>query len=259
MKKEYFVFVAFVSGFLLNSCLTGSEPNEMYRYRDCNDSFEPHETHRYCDCNGIPKGSTMSLYCEMSRSMTEPNAIKIEFCTYELKNNKKKDLSSGTLWFSNGELFIKRQNPNETYNVATVDGNLYEWHSNKEKGTKYIRYKGDTLDFLHYFVDEGFVKYFSYASYLRSPDDYIVTEEDGRKKIIAKEPLYGFCGIELLENSFWLYSVTFANQKDLSVLSTTVFERPEQVDKIPDDLRKLPDSIVFEESSNTVDIHFGYI
>ena len=262
VKQEYYFIVVLMSAFLIQSCSVSGDLHQFHKYRDCSDmmdiTVELHQMHKFCDCNGIPEDSLKLMYCEMSHSLTEPNAVKIEFYAYTLKNGKKETFPSGVIWFSKGYLFMRQHEPNETYYIATVNDNLYEWYSNKKKGTIYKRYEGDTLDFLHYFVDPGFFKYFSYQQYLEDPNAYLVTENAAIKRIIIKEPSHDSHGIEVLLNPFWLYSITTVDYEE-NIFTTDVVERPQPVDKIPGDIQQLPDSVIFEQSNKTIAIKFGYL
>ncbi len=214
-------------------------------------------------CENLEGSQKYHVWCEIMGNLFEPNAVKIEFFTYDDVHGEKILSDSGTVWFSKGQLFIQRSvdvnnSDEERFNYATINGKVYEWNSITNKGRIYKRYDGDTFEFLLYFVDVSGIKMSIYQEYSKNPEDFRVTEHGSIKTIEYIRPRYGFEGIQVIENPLWLYSMMLRNHTD-SPCQIHVFKRPESVDKIPDYLKKLPDSIIFKESDSTLKARMVYL
>ena len=97
------------------------------------------------------------VFCETALALFEPEAVKIDFSTYREEGGERETEETGTIWYSDGSLFVKHElvsddSDTEVLNYATVDGKLYEWNPATGEGESLKRYDGDAAEFLMYFI-----------------------------------------------------------------------------------------------------------
>ena len=209
----------------------------------------------------------VSYLDEVYKAMFEPQAVKIPFRHVRETAAGKEILQTGTIYYSQGDLFILNELPNpevEATNFATVGGELYTWESESTTGLKLTRFKGDTVELLDYWIDPAMIMRFTYLDYQQKPDDFEVIEKGSELYLQRKEAPHGFAGIRVGEAPHWMSAmVTLQCEGETCSAAgdTTSLEidRPISIENIPEVVKALPEGVTFEPSDQTVDSYLVYL
>ena len=98
-----------------------------------------------------------------------------------------------------------------------------------------------------------------YAGYLRAPAGFKILPGKGGKwkEFQLKEPLDGFEAVYVSEKPFWLYG--FRGKSAAGVSVERLNSAPEQIEKIPDDVKARLKGIHFEDSPLSLARHMRWL
>jgi hypothetical protein len=205
-------------------------------------------------------------FVQVLRAVFEPNAVKINFRNKLSRDGKDIITSSGTMYFSRGEFFLRyetippEKDGERPRNYATLNGKLYEWHPQEKKGRTLKRFSGDTVELIDYLIDPAMFMRYTLFEYHRKPENFILTTAATEKQLLRKKMESGFLGIRFVENPLWLTALVMRDPAN-PASGQIVFEvdPPKPIDRIPDDVKKLPENATFEDSKASVEWRLKYL
>ena len=127
---------------------------------------------------------------QMLDAIFRPKAIRLSFRDSVEKGSVKRVISSGNMYYSNGELFVlydKGSQGTPNTNFATINGKLYAWETGAKKGEILKRIGKDTEALLIYLIDIAGIKRSIYVqSYREKPNEFDVMREGDTKTILFR-------------------------------------------------------------------------
>jgi hypothetical protein len=204
---------------------------------------------------------------QLNNSIFNPKAVQIPFGMSIEKGSSRQILASGTIYYSNGELFVRydknAENIKPNTNFATINGKLYAWETGAKQGKILKRRHKDTEELLVYLVDISIIKRSIYfQNYRETPDNFVVTQQGDTKTILFKPPIEFVAGIRIQEKPFWLKAFILCECKSITPnTSLTIFEveRPIPLEQIPKAVKALPPGVKFKATNETVDSYLIYL
>jgi hypothetical protein len=230
-----------------------NETEEFYKL------IENGKTNMYLPLN---KKDLLSIYNVLFNS----TAIQIDFHMIEKGNADTENLiSKGTLWFSEGNMFIKKDliireykdyQENE-YNYATIDNKVYEWEESSKKGNILKREKYDTMKYLLYFIDIAAIKMSIYSNYLNNQNKFKVVQNGETKTILYNQPPDpSIIGISIFEKPLWINAI-ICKENDKTIILE--IDKPKIINAIPSELLSLPGDIEWTEVDYSLETYLRYL
>lgn len=186
------------------------------------------------------------------KRLFEPKAVRIDCRVVEIRGTHKSILSTYSLWFSRGELFLRHQLPApENINYVTVGGQLYRWKTGSPTGVILNRMDGDTLHYARYAVDPGWIMAGLYERLRQDPTQLIVRKHHGTTVVQGKDKWSSdlLVGFAFVENPLW-FSQLILRYPDRVVVWE--YDVPNLIDAIPETIRALPNGVHFMRSTKSL-------
>ena len=234
-----------------------------------------------------PDGQTIgSNLREIFEAIFEPTAVKIPMRVFAEDGTL---IRASTIYYSEGELFSRSEpiesgaepfggEDNET-NFATIDGSLYAWESNESVGKELTRFTGDTVSLVIYLTDWSIAMRSTYFHYLREPENFIATEDNGVTTLTFNDADTDtssdfFEGMRFSSDPLWMDALILnipdckrelAPLENCSEADRTTQEitmevgYPIPIEEIPADVKTLPEGVTFEPSPWTASSYMGYL
>jgi hypothetical protein len=164
-------------------------------------------------------------YRELSQvfhALFDSPVVKIPFRSVAKQGSQRWIGDSGAIYFAKGDIFIVYDVPDKAStkpsrqeeSLATINGKLYSWSEGSQHGEILDRYPNDTLNFLLYRIDPGMIMRSLYYDYLlKDLKSVNISEQEGIKHLMFKQPQSSFAGILIRENPFWLSGVVIEDPK----------------------------------------------
>lgn len=231
------------------------------------------------DTDSLPSGLPPNLN-EMYAALFEPAAVKMPFRVIQEKNAEQTILCSGTIYYSQGDLFLQQDVSTKCAwplpNLATLDGALYTWDSGTSEGEILTRFTGDTVELVEYLINPTLIKTSFYYQYQEAPEKFTVTEFDGVMTLRANDLEYGFGGILITRDPLWLKGFVmyecdtqacfdtamendFSVPEDFPIRNVMEIDAPIPLAEIPDEVKVLPEGVTFNPSGQTADRFMTYL
>ncbi|MEL7358945.1 MAG: hypothetical protein AAFN40_20600 [Cyanobacteria bacterium J06560_6] len=205
----------------------------------------------------------------MYQSIFEPAAVKIPM---RIVNEDGEVLGSSALYFSDGELFNVHDfypEAGNTRSFITQDGQLYTWQNGETTGQILTRFTGDTVELTDYIIDFSVLMRSTYNQYLRSPDQFTATVDEGVTTLIYNEESQPFVGIRFTEDPLWMRALLMEfedcafegcteEQADMRRVTLEV-DPPIPLEEVPADVKQLPEDVTFEPSEQTADSFMRFL
>ncbi|NJM46234.1 MAG: hypothetical protein HC860_08670 [Alkalinema sp. RU_4_3] len=204
--------------------------------------------------------TNLALNDVLGQLFTAP-AVQVPFRQTVEKAGGKTIAYSGSIFFSQGDLFINYDKTTDDENFATINGKLYAWQNNAKQGKTMTRFPGDTLGFLMYMIDPSAIMRSIYQSYLEDPKSFTVqTTEPNQKVLMLKEALSGFQGLTIQEKPFWLKNFMFSDPADPAKgIGRLEIDAPVALESLPKVLYTLPAGVQFQPSKETLKERMVYL
>lgn len=205
------------------------------------------------DCEGQVEACSHYLTIPSHESREEqifnPKAVRIDSRCYLLVNGKKEHMEETSLWFSQGALYFRWKTPKAREpmpNIATIDGKVYVWHSNKKEGWILDRFESDTSQCARYIVDPSFCMQSVWSLYRRNPELFVVKKDGNTTVITCRKQILGDAIVTLVfrEEPLWFCSIQYTG-RDGKVFVCEV-DPPVVLKEVPAEAKKLPEGIPFK-------------
>jgi hypothetical protein len=196
----------------------------------------------------------------LAQLFTAP-AVQVPFRQTIEKAGVKTIAYSGSIFFSQGDLFINYDKTTDDENFATINGKLYSWKNNAKQGKVITRFPGDTLGFLMYMIDPSAIMRSIYTNYLEDPKLFTTKPiPPNQKALTLKTPIAGFQGITIQEKPFWLNAFAFNDPANAEKgLGRLEIDPPIALEVLPKLLYTLPAGIQFQPSKETLKERMVYL
>jgi hypothetical protein len=206
------------------------------------------------------KPTNLALNDVLNQLFTAP-AVQVPFRQTVEKAGVKTIAYSGSIFFSQGDLFINYDKTTDDENFATINGKLYAWKNNAKQGKTITRFPGDTLGFLMYMIDPSAIMRSIYTNYLDDPKLFTTkTTEPNQKALLLKEAVSGFQGITIQEKPFWLKNFVFNDPANPAKgIGRLEIDAPIALEALPKVLYTLPAGIQFQPSKETLKERMVYL
>jgi hypothetical protein len=204
--------------------------------------------------------TNLALNDVLNQLFTAP-AVQVPFRQTIEKAGVKTIAYSGSIFFSQGDLFINYDKTTDDENFATINGKLYAWKNNAKQGKTMTRFPGDTLGFLMYMIDPSAIMRSIYTNYLDDPKAFTTkATEPNLKLLLLKEAVSGFQGITIQEKPFWLKNFVFNDPADPAKgIGRLEIDAPIALEALPKVLYTLPAGIQFQPSKETLKERMVYL
>lgn len=205
----------------------------------------------------------------MYQSIFEPAAVKIPM---RIVSGDGEVLGASALYFSDGDLFNVHEfypEGGNTRSFVTQDGKLYTWQNGEATGQILTRFTGDTVELTDYIIDFSVIMRSTYNNYLRNPEQFTATENDGTTTILYNGETQPFLGIRFTEEPLWMRALLMEfedcpfescteQQTDMQRVALEV-DPPIPLEAIPAEVRQLPEDVTFEPSEQTADSFMSFL
>lgn len=192
---------------------------------------------------------------EPAKSLFEPKAVALDFSTTEALRSGLKKTTAGTIWYSEGRIFIEHTKvpDGETpWSYATVGGKLLGWKHGDSKAVSFKRYPGDTVDFLWYITDASAIKASLHFTFLQDPSAFDVRESPPWRRLVLREPLEGFSELVVRESPLWLRTLVYRIPAGDTVEVRMTVEPPRAMDALPKRLESIVPNLEVEPTDRTI-------
>jgi hypothetical protein len=206
------------------------------------------------------KPTNLALNDVLNQLFTAP-AVQVPFRQTIEKAGVKTIAYSGSIFFSQGDLFINYDKTTDDENFATINGKLYAWQANAKQGKTITRFPGDTLGFLMYMIDPSAIMRSIYTNYLDDPKAFITKiPQPNQKILLLKEAVSGFQGITIQEKPLWLKGFAFSDPANPDKgIGRLEIDAPVALEALPKVLYTLPAGIQFQPSKETLKERMVYL
>ncbi|MEL6352803.1 MAG: hypothetical protein AAFR58_13660 [Cyanobacteria bacterium J06627_28] len=197
----------------------------------------------------------------------ESAAVEIPFRFTAEREGNREVTSSGTIYYSEGELVILTDRIGGD-NFVTIEGNLYSWKTGETTGKILTRFTGDTVELIDYWIDPAVLMRYIYQDTQTTPEEFTVTEVGDELVYTYKAAPYGFLGVRVTAQApFWMTAMLYSLEcqqeicltDDGSEFAAREVDPPTTLTAIPAEVQVLPEGVTFEESDWTADIFMTYL
>jgi hypothetical protein len=175
---------------------------------------------------------------------------------------------SSDIYISDTEIYVIQGKPinvddinvdDESWNLAVTADGVFEWKPGEKRGIKIKRDNKEIIDYLWYLVDPAGFNSGLYGDYLTKPSSYNVVPGKGGKwkEFQLKDPHDGFEAVYVTEKPLWYHGFR-VKKPDGSTVEFLISD-PEQIQKIPDDVKARLKEIHFEDSTLTLGRHIVFL
>lgn len=197
----------------------------------------------------------------------ESAAVEIPFRFVTERDGSREVASSGTIYYSEGELVILTDRTGGD-NFITIEGDLYSWKTGETTGKKLTRFTGDTVELIDYWIDPAVLMRYIYQDTQVTPEEFTVTEVGDELAYRYKAAPYGFLGVRVTAQApFWMTAMLYSLEcqqeicltDDGSEFAAREVDPPTTLTAIPAEVQVLPENVTFEESDWTADVFMTYL
>ena len=191
--------------------------------------------------------------------------VKVPFRFSTKQGSQRTIVGSGAIYFAKGDIFIvhdvpdkastKRSSQEESF--ATINGKIYAWTEGSQSGEILKRFSNDTISLLSYSTDPSGIMKSLYYDYLKAPEDFTVSEQEGVKHLRLKQPKSDFAEVLIRENPFWLSGFVIEDPKGTA--SVLEFDPPIPLTTLPEKIKQLPKGVHFTPSPATLESRMPYL
>jgi len=134
------------------------------------------------------------------------------------------------------------------WNFAVTTDGVFEWQTGQKNGIKIARNDREILGYLLYMIGGTGFEAMMYGAYLQAPDTFNVVPGKGGKwkEFQLKKSMDGFDAVYLTEKPLWFYGMRFKTPEGGTV--EHLISAPEQIEKIPDDVKARLKAMHFADS-----------
>jgi hypothetical protein len=155
------------------------------------------------------------------------------------------------IYISDEGIYFVLRKPVESlddWNFAVTAHGVFEWQTGKKNGIKIARNDQEILGYLLYIIGANLFEGALYEDYLRAPDTFNVVPGKGGKwkEFRLKKPRDGFEAVYLTEKPLWFYGMRIKTPRTGTL--ERLISAPEQIEKIPDDVKTRLKKIHFDDS-----------
>lgn len=192
----------------------------------------------------------------LAESLFGPPAVEIQFRTVESSNENVRVTSSGTIWYSSGQLFVEYEpgstsTESDENNYATIGEQLVSWKPGSDRGESFVRFEGDTETLLWYLIDPAIFKSSIYGEYLQDPAQFRRVPTPNGEWLQFRDSEETYLGIEVEDSPLWLRSLRVQHEAD-SVTFEVQIDRPRALTALPARLSTLASGVSFDPPGRTI-------